>query len=84
MMVDRYPNLKDEVAGLIPGYEISFLLDKKLVMWSTASCALALACRKYVLLKKDLAINMLKTTVPVRTKMQEYHPLYPNVQLQMS
>jgi hypothetical protein len=29
MMVDRYPNLKEEVGDLIPGYEVSSLLDKK-------------------------------------------------------
>ena len=29
MMVERYPNLKDEVGGSIPGCEISSLLDKK-------------------------------------------------------
>jgi hypothetical protein len=33
------------VDGLIPGYEISSLPDGKLVRWSTASCALALACQ---------------------------------------
>jgi hypothetical protein len=28
MMVERYPNLKEEVGDLIPGFEISSLLDK--------------------------------------------------------
>ena len=28
MMVERYPNLKEEVGGLIPDYEISSLLDR--------------------------------------------------------
>ena len=46
------PNLKEEVAGSIPGREISFLLDWKLARWSTASCALALACRLSVSKKK--------------------------------
>ena len=45
MVVERYLNLKEEVGGLIPGCEISFLLDGKLVRWSTASCALVLAYR---------------------------------------
>ena len=45
MMVERYPNLKKEVDGSFPGCEISSLLDGKLARWSTASCALALACR---------------------------------------
>ena len=45
MMVDKYPNLKDEVGGSIPSYEISSLLDKILAKLSTASYALALACR---------------------------------------
>jgi hypothetical protein len=31
MMVKRYPNLKEEVGGLIPAYEISSLHDGKLV-----------------------------------------------------
>ena len=35
MMVERYPNLKEEVGGSIPDYEISSLLDRNL----------ALACR---------------------------------------
>jgi hypothetical protein len=29
MMVERYPNLKEEVGGSIPDCEISSLLDKK-------------------------------------------------------
>jgi hypothetical protein len=49
MMVERYPNLKEEVGGLIPDYEISSLLEGKLARWSTASCALALAYLSYVL-----------------------------------
>ena len=45
MMVERCPNLKEEVGGSIPGCEISSLLDqKKLARRSIASCALALAC----------------------------------------
>ena len=48
MMVERYSNLKEEVGGLIPGCEISSLLDRKLARWSTASCALVLACRPSV------------------------------------
>ena len=39
MVAERYPNLKEEVDNLIPGYEISSLLDMKLVMWSIASCS---------------------------------------------
>ena len=45
MMVERYPNLKEEFGGLIFSCEIYSLLDGKLVRWSNASCALALACR---------------------------------------
>ena len=40
MMVERYPNLKEEVGGLILGFKISYLLDK--------TCALVLACRPFV------------------------------------
>ena len=36
MMVERYPNLKEDVAGSIPGSETFSLLHKKLVRWSTA------------------------------------------------
>ena len=39
VMVEGYPNLKEEVGGSNPSCEISFLLDGKLVRWSTASCA---------------------------------------------
>ena len=35
----------EEVGSSIPGCEISSLLDGLLASWSTASCALALACR---------------------------------------
>ena len=45
---ERYPNLKEEVDGSIPGCEISSLLDKKLATWSTTSCTLMLACRPSV------------------------------------
>ena len=48
MMVERYPNIKEEVGGLNPGCENSSLLDGKLARWSTASCALAPACRPSV------------------------------------
>jgi hypothetical protein len=47
MMVERYPNLKEEVVGSIPNCEISSLLDGKLARWSFASYALALACRPF-------------------------------------
>ena len=43
MMVERYPNLKEEVGGSIPGCEISSLLDRNM----------ALACRPYVSKKKN-------------------------------
>jgi hypothetical protein len=48
MMVEKYPNRKEEVGGSNHGYEISSLPDRKLVKRSTASCALALACRPSV------------------------------------
>jgi hypothetical protein len=43
------PSLKKEVGGSIPIYITSSLLNEKLVRWSTASCALALACQPSVL-----------------------------------
>ena len=52
MMVERCPYIKEEVGGSVPDCEISTLLDKKLVRWSTASRALALACRPYVSINK--------------------------------
>jgi hypothetical protein len=52
MMVERYPNLKEEVGSLIPGCEISYVLDEKLVRRSIASCALALAYRLSVSKRK--------------------------------
>jgi hypothetical protein len=48
MMVERYPNLEEEVGGSNLGCEISSLPDEKLARWSTASCALALAYRLFV------------------------------------
>jgi len=50
MMVERNPNLKEEVGGSIPGCESSSLPDRKLARWSSASYALALACRPSVLI----------------------------------
>jgi hypothetical protein len=44
MMVERYPNLKEEVGSSILGWEISILLDGKLVRWSTISSALTVSC----------------------------------------
>ena len=52
MMEERYPNLKEEVGGLIPRCEISSLLDIILARWSIDSFALALACWAYVSRKK--------------------------------
>jgi hypothetical protein len=43
MMVERYPNLKEEAGILIVGCKISSLLDEKLAKWQTAFCALTLA-----------------------------------------
>ena len=48
MIVERYSNLKEVVGSVIPGCEISSLLDGKLSRWSNASYALALACRHFV------------------------------------
>jgi len=48
MMVEGYPNLKEEVGGSNCGCEISSLLDGKLAMWLIASCVLALACQLFV------------------------------------
>jgi hypothetical protein len=39
MMVEKYPNVKEEVGGSIPGCEVSSLLDKDWLKWSIASCA---------------------------------------------
>jgi hypothetical protein len=44
MMVEGYPNLKEEVGGSNPGCEISSLPDGSLARWSTASYVLALTC----------------------------------------
>ena len=51
-MVWRYPHVKEEVGGLIPSCEISSLLDGVLPKWSTTSCALALARRPSVSIRK--------------------------------
>ena len=39
LMVEGYPNLKEEVGGSNPDCEISSLLDGKLSRWSIAFCA---------------------------------------------
>ena len=48
MVVERYPNLKEEVDSSNPGCEISSLPNGKLAKWSTTSYALALACQSSV------------------------------------
>ena len=48
MMVERYPNIKEEVGGSIPGCEISVVLARIHAKWSTTSYAWALACRPFV------------------------------------
>ena len=50
--MERYPVLKEEVGGSVPGCEISSLPDKKIASWSFVLCALASACRPYVLKKQ--------------------------------
>ena len=42
VMVERYPNLKEEVGSSVPNCEISSLLGERL---ARASCALMLACQ---------------------------------------
>jgi hypothetical protein len=54
MMVERYPNPKEEVGGSNPGCEISSLPDGKLARWSTASCALELAFWPSLSKKKEI------------------------------
>jgi hypothetical protein len=53
MMVERYPNLKEEVGSSIHDYEISSLPDGKLARWSSASCVLTLACQPSIFKKKE-------------------------------
>jgi hypothetical protein len=52
MMVERFPTLKEEVGGSIPGCEILFLPDGKLARLSIVSCALTPACPGFVSKKK--------------------------------
>jgi hypothetical protein len=56
MMVERYPNLKEEVGGSDSGWEISSLPNGHLARWSIASCALALAYRPFVSKRKEKKI----------------------------
>ena len=58
-MVERCPNLKEEVGGSISGCELSSLPDGKLVRWSTASCALVLAYQTFVSTKKKALADSL-------------------------
>ena len=52
MMVERYPHLKEEVGGSIPGCEISSLLDIKLARRSTTSCAFGAGMSAFCLKKR--------------------------------
>ena len=51
-MVEKYPNLKEDVGGSNFGCEISSLPHEKLAKWLITSYALALACRPFVSKKK--------------------------------
>jgi hypothetical protein len=75
MLVQNNPKLSDG-GGETPesrgrgrqfdsGSEISSLPDGKLVMWSTASCSLALACRQSVSTKQQNNNIKPKICVPV-------------------
>ena len=68
--MERYLNLKEEVGGSIPGCKISSLRDEKLAKWSTASCALALACRPYVSKIKIMIIIIIDLTSNLALKIQ--------------
>ena len=63
MMVERYPYLK-KLAVWFLAMKFSLYLAKTLIMWSTASCALALAYRPSV---TKIKYNK-KSTKPLRTK----------------
>ena len=65
MMVERYPNHKEEVGDLNPGCEISSLPNGKLARWSTASYALALAYRPFVSKKKEQQQNGKEFSLPL-------------------
>ena len=53
MMVERYPNLKEEGGGSIPNCEISSVLDKKkLAKWSIASWAIGVGMSTFCLQKQ--------------------------------
>jgi len=52
MMVERYPNLKEEVDSSNPSCESSSLHDENLARWSIAFFALAMAFWPFVSKKK--------------------------------
>jgi hypothetical protein len=58
MVVERYPTLKEEVGGTIPGCEISSLRDGNLARWFIVSCALVMACRPSVSTEKEKSYNV--------------------------
>lgn len=58
MKVDLYPNLKQEVGGSIPNYEIFSLLNKKkLARWSIASCAINIGLYTFLCQKRRRKIE---------------------------
>ena len=57
MMVDRYPNLKEEVSGSIPSYEISSLLDRNLALACRPSVSKKLKKLKKILLNESCVAN---------------------------
>ena len=57
-LVERYPNLKEDVDGLIPNCEISSLLHRIFDKWSTVCYALVLTCWP------SISKKFLKVTLP--------------------
>jgi hypothetical protein len=53
MMVERYPNLKEEVGGLNSGCEISSLPDGKLVRWCNCLLCFGAGLSAFYLTKEE-------------------------------
>ena len=69
MMMERYPNLKEEVGGSIPNCEVISLLDKRLPRRSTTSCALVMACWPFDLLELSFNSNEFGRVLLVKPSM---------------
>jgi hypothetical protein len=78
MMVERYPNLKEEAGGLTPGCEISSLLDRKTCQVAEANFFLRI-CTHTIPISNDLCPPIACKCTPMSTHAIQIAPMYSKI-----